>query len=304
MKRWLHWAGVAVSIACLGFFIRALAGHWQALAALDLGGLTGAALAAMLLYLLTYVLAAKAWQLGLGMFAIRASFRTSTRILLLSQIGKYLPGNLGHHIGRVVLARQLGLKTDAVIASMLLDTALVLMAGALCSLPAASLLLQAADGPLAGVHPVLPWAASAIGLAVLAVFASSRARRRLRGWLPTMFAPSPAALMGIVACHALSFILGASALYVLCQALAAAGVTTALGQVVGVYAAAWVLGFVMPGSPAGLGVRELVLLLGLAPIYGASDATAAAALLRLVTVGGDGVAFAVGTVFPRRWGEP
>lgn len=302
MRRWLYWAGAAVSIACLAFFARAFAGHWQSLGALDWRSLAGTALLpAMLLYLCTYGLAAKAWQLGLGMFAGRISFPQSARILLLSQIGKYLPGNLGHHVGRVLLARRGGLPSDAVVASMLADTFLVLVAGALCSLPAAGLLATAA-GHAAGTRPLVQWGAPAVAVVagMLALLASSRVRRRLWHLLPTTFQPSPRALAGILSCHGLSFVLGAAALYVLCQALSPAAAGTGAAKVLGTYAAAWVLGFLMPGSPAGLGVRELVLLLGLGPIYGEGTAATATALLRLATTAGDGLAFVAGAALSRR----
>lgn len=301
MKRWLYWAGAVVSIACLAFFARALASQWASLSELDWGGLLGAALLpAVLLHLCTYALAAKAWQLGLRMFAQRVSQAESARILLLSQIGKYLPGNLGHHVGRVLLARRAGLGAEAVVASMLVDTLLVLAAGALCSLPAAGLLLATAADRSADLEPLLLWGLPAVVAGVLVVLASARVRHQLGRRWPVAFRPSPGALGGIFACHALSFAIGAAALYLLCEALAGAAGSAAPGKVLGAYAAAWVLGFLMPGSPAGLGVRELVLLVGLGPMYGPGIATAATALLRLVTTTADGLAFAIGAALSRR----
>ena len=62
----------------------------------------------------------------------------------------------------------------------------------------------------------------------------------------------------------------------------------------GIYAVAWVLGFVMPGAPGGLGVREVVLLAALDPLYGSATAVGLAVALRLVTTLGDGVSFLAG----------
>lgn len=47
---------------------------------------------------------------------------------------------------------------------------------------------------------------------------------------------------------------------------------------------AWMAGYLVPGAPGGLGVREAVLLLGLAPTVGEPSALAAAASYRMVTV--------------------
>jgi len=65
----------------------------------------------------------------------------------------------------------------------------------------------------------------------------------------------------------------------------------------GVFALAWVAGFVTPGAPAGLGVRDAILMTGLTPVYGAGTALGLTVILRLVTSAGDGVAFLIGLAF-------
>jgi len=59
----------------------------------------------------------------------------------------------------------------------------------------------------------------------------------------------------------------------------------------GIFAIAWIAGFVTPGAPAGLGVREAVLVMGLTPIYGSGMAVGLSVTLRIVTTLGDGLAF-------------
>ena len=49
-------------------------------------------------------------------------------------------------------------------------------------------------------------------------------------------------------------------------------------------ALAWLLGYVMPGAPAGVGVRETVLVIGLGPALGEADALVLALAYRFVTV--------------------
>jgi len=62
----------------------------------------------------------------------------------------------------------------------------------------------------------------------------------------------------------------------------------------GIFAVAWVVGFITPGAPAGVGVREAVLVAALTPLYGNEVAIGISALLRLVTILGDGFAFLIG----------
>src|SRR5687768_12327760 len=57
----------------------------------------------------------------------------------------------------------------------------------------------------------------------------------------------------------------------------------------GWFALAWALGYVTPGAPAGLGLREAVLAIGLSPVLGEAQAFALALAYRLVTVAADAV---------------
>ena len=108
--------------------------------------------------------------------------------------------------------------------------------------------------------------------------------------------PSSGASIRIIALHASSFILGALALWCVLQMMGSYPLTAGL---VGVYATAWLIGFLVPGAPAGLGIREALLLTGLGILYGAGSAAMGAVLLRAVTVAGDGLAFAAGLLMRR-----
>jgi hypothetical protein len=59
---------------------------------------------------------------------------------------------------------------------------------------------------------------------------------------------------------------------------------------VGAYAFAWLVGFVVPFVPSGLGIREATLVALLTPYLGAAGATALAVALRLANIAGDLVA--------------
>lgn len=292
MKRALYWLGGLASLACAGFFVRAIAEHWDAVASIPWGsGVLAASALALLAYVSTYAIAIGVWQWCLQALGRPLDHRRAAIVLMLSQFAKYLPGNIGHHVGRVALARNAGVPVDIAVASIVLETFLVVLAGAICSLPALALLLHVGVQQLNMADRTLP--APLLPVAVVGCLAAAGAmawfwRRHILGRsFPLRRATRSLTLASLGLC--LSFALGGTALFLLCNALS---VTHAPWlDVVAVYAAAWLLGFLVPGSPAGVGVRELVLMLGLTPIYGASSATMAAALLRLVTVAGDGLVF-------------
>jgi len=70
--------------------------------------------------------------------------------------------------------------------------------------------------------------------------------------------------------------------------------------VVSLYTTAWLLGFLLPGAPGGIGVREAVFLLLLSGIYGQGVAAAMAVVMRAISILGDLVAFGLGILLSHR----
>ncbi len=73
------------------------------------------------------------------------------------------------------------------------------------------------------------------------------------------------------------------------------GLGVPLVSAAGAYVLAWLVGFLTPGAPAGLGVRELALLFLLKGIVNEADLLFAAVLWRGITVGGDVLFFGLGS---------
>jgi uncharacterized membrane protein YbhN (UPF0104 family) len=297
VKRWVPWLGAAASVVCAGFFLRAIARNWHALSRLDWSVATIAAvLGALACYLLTYALASRSWQLELRLVGIASSYVELARIVLRSQFAKYLPGNVGHHVGRVLLAGRAGLDIRRVIPSMILDTTIVLLAGVFAALPAMALVLRVLEQRQIHIpHATVLAAVGALALSlVLLMLSLPLVRRKLGALVPNdLLRWNAATAAQAFICQIASFALGATALYLLLivMGVPSSGSQHLWIQVAGIYSAAWLLGFLMPGAPAGLGVREFVLLLGLSPLFGEAQATAASLMLRLITTLGDGIAF-------------
>jgi glycosyltransferase 2 family protein len=62
------------------------------------------------------------------------------------------------------------------------------------------------------------------------------------------------------------------------------------------FSSAWVVGYVVPGAPGGLGVREAMMVVLLAPLTGEAVATGLAVSMRLTTLLGDGLTVLVGVM--------
>ncbi len=70
-------------------------------------------------------------------------------------------------------------------------------------------------------------------------------------------------------------------------------------QLTCLFAVAWVAGYLTPGAPGGVGVREAMMVLLLPPVVGSGVAVGLAFTLRIATTLGDLVAFLAGMVVRR-----
>ncbi|UBB24484.1 flippase-like domain-containing protein [Pseudoxanthomonas japonensis] len=297
--------GLLIGIACLALFVRTAAHHWEAFRALKLGGdVVLYLLLAAAAYLLTYLVSSRAWQLSLRTQGVRFPYLESLKILLVAQIGKYIPGNIGQHIGRVVLARRAGIDPSTCVSSMLVETMLLLIGAAFCSLAAFDLFLSAYSQHEGMIRRNVLGAllATVLVLSIAVLFPSPR--RWLAGHVirqSSLLSRGGALLSSrILLAHGLSLVLGALALWLAVQAASPLHSSTFSFEILGIYSVAWLIGFVVPGAPAGLGIREALLVLGLSPLVGVQVATTSTALFRVTTVLGDGLAFCLGFAMRRR----
>ena len=274
----LNWAGSLLAVLGVGFVIRKLAQYSDQV---DFGKLAGQDWLALLLLVavgaLSGLLLAAAWRALLQQQGVAISNATAVRIYGISQIAKYVPSNVAHLLGRQALASADGLPTWPVAKSTLWELGCLPYAALLCA-PLALPLLD---------RTVAPWV-GALGFAA-ALLLGIGAAYRLTG----------AAVARAVACHLLYLaIAGAQFLLVLMLLVPTAELAPVALAVCGAYVLAWVAGFLTPGAPAGVGVRELVLYLLLSHIVSQPDLLAAVVLARAVSVCGD-VVFYFGAMSTR-----
>lgn len=255
---------------------------------------------ALALYVLSQLLAARAWAGTLAIFSVRLPRHRAETQLLVSQIGKYIPGNVAHLLGRLALARADGVPAGPFGLALLVEVGIVLGTGAVL-LTAMVLIAPELVGKLIPEGSDLSQQAlsrAMVLLLVLAVCAClwiiGTGLRRPEG--DATVALSRAGLPVVL--HAINFaILGLSLACVLRALEHGHGAGSLLP--VAVFIVAWTVGFLTPGSPGGLGVREGLIVLGLGLAIGNGPALAAALLHRAVCILGDLVSFAFGLALRR-----
>ena len=208
----------------------------------------------------------------------------------MTQVARYVPGNVAHLLGRAAWLRGGALSDAALGRATLVELVLIPLAAALALalaaplLPWAALLGPLGLGGLAGaapiVAPLLLMAGAGAGLPIAALAAGGEAAlgRRVAALVRPLILAT-----GFMLWLGASFALVASIVGPVAWPVAfAAGL------------AAWLAGYATPGAPGGLGVREAVLVAVLTAADAGALAILAAALHRLVTTVGDLVCFLIG----------
>jgi uncharacterized membrane protein YbhN (UPF0104 family) len=309
MKHLSKAIGLVLALAAGIYFVfyahRALAG--KDLSALLDGKVVLAAVGLTALYTLSILVTAVAWTRLLRAMRQPASFTRLFPILATTQFGKYLPGNVAQHIGRVALSRTAGVQLPAALFSVAYELLLALVAsahiGALTLLwapPEALLQWRIFQYRLPLLIAVTVGAIAALLLAPriavwLARFRSNQssdqasALTQLHLDVPTVGA--------CYALYAIGFFMVGCGLWLVAHALGD-GSEHIPGVIffVGAFAGSWILGFIAPGAPAGLGIREAILSAWLSGSLPPTQVVLLVVILRIATTLGDLINFAWGSI--------
>ncbi len=216
------------------------------------------------------------------------------RLYARTALAKYLPGNVFHFVGRQLAANWSGMNHLVLARASLLENFSLL-----CAASIAGSLTWLGNQPAAGTIPflfILAGGAAAAAIPALLYVLALKFRPELMtdDWsLATMYprlAPS-------FTLQVLFFVISGTLFFVICRLMSLDEVEISWLAVFPVYALAWLIGFVTPGAPGGLGVREAILTTFLGGVLGEAVAVQAALLFRLVTVLGDLVFAGLATVF-------
>jgi len=229
-----------------------------------------------LAYGLAGLLLALAWRNLLCHFGTIIRPTMAVWIYGVSQLAKYVPGNIAHLAGRQALGIATGLTGWILAKSAVWELGMI----AAAAVPFGLLAL-----PL--IEPTVSVAFSVGGYFALVSLTAILARRLIGPSVARAFVLHT----GFLAISGLIFV---------------ALVTLVSGEhnrtglpwlpVCGSYVIAWLCGLATPGAPAGIGVRELVLLFLLNGLMSEADLTLTVLLARIATLAGDLLFFLIGSL--------
>lgn len=261
-----------VAAVVLFFAARSLAGQWgqvgTRLTHLQFGWQWIAA--ASVLVLVSFALLIEGWRRVLGAWDSRLPFRHAARIWFLSNLGKYVPGNIWSLTAMGMMARERGISGIAAAGSSVIMQMVSLVTGAAIVMVTGAKLLG---------EPLLVGAA--VLLLIMGLLAAPRLLPPLAIWVGNLtgreIAPPtvPATSIWTAAvASSLSWLLYGLAFQLFVHGM----LGSAPGEIssyIAVYSAAYILGFISPIAPAGLGVREFTLAAFMTQLGLANEADAA-----------------------------
>jgi glycosyltransferase 2 family protein len=220
-------------------------------------------------------------------------------LFLASQLARYTPGKVGLPLVRMDGAPRIGLARSLVGVSVFVEGASWAATAALLGFALLSGSTQA-EGLVGLVGRLAPplLVLSALGLLGLLLVDRSRYPQRLR----TFLAPEghgPVVPFGVPLVQLVFWALIALHGYLMSVAVGANA--SAAMSASGFFVIAPLAGFVVVAAPAGLGVREAVLLAGLGPLAGSAAALGAALLSRAATLAMEIVTWSIVRAV---WGAP
>jgi uncharacterized membrane protein len=285
MARLRPWLQAGVFLLAIGFLAALIGSQWRQLQGYPWQIQIGWLLLALALLWLTWLLELNQWRFILGRLGGALSYGEAARIWFLSNIIRYIPGNVWQFLGMSEMAAQHGIPRTATFTSIALHQAVSTLAG---------LLLAAIYFALAGhgawfdrLRPAL-WLAP-LGLIFLHPRVLEATLNRALTWLKrpalriTLTVADLARLLLAYSLVWLGFGLGFSALV---RGLTPITPAQAPWMMAG-YAAAYVLGYLSLLTPSGLGVREGVLVLLLQSLFSAPLPAIIAIVARLWMVIGE-----------------
>lgn len=249
----------------------------------------------LILYILVVTNGCLIWHtLMKGFTDFKMPFLKSLHIFFLAQLAKYAPGNIGHHVGRLYLTKKYQYNSLQVISAMIIENILPIIASCVFILyllyvnqTSITEYTQTQLGNNALVYALMP-----IVLIFFAVFFIRNKILRISRKYVDENMRFRNILMSLILSFLNFIVLGFILLFLIKNHFSTTHDDFVL--ITSIFAVSWLLGFVTPGSPGGIGVREALLVLFLTPLYGEAISVWLSIMLRIITTVGDGLAFLIG----------
>jgi glycosyltransferase 2 family protein len=271
-SRWLKLAVVVVVVALAVYKID---GEWKDVheALVKMGFL--ACFEALLALLVMQFATLMQWRALLTGIGSKVSVPTAARIFFIGQLGKYIPGSVWPVLTQMELGARANIPRERAAGASILTMILSV---------ATALLVAAATLPFAHLSFGYTWVFAFVPVILICLY--PKVLNPLLNLLfklvkrPGLDQPvTLTVLLRALGWSLFAFIANGVQIWILADKLGASGGRIIL-VAIGGYAFAWCMGFVIIFTPAGAGVRDVLLIVFLTPLIGGSNALAVSLVSR------------------------
>lgn len=244
---------------------------------------------------ITVYMSGNVWYGWLSFFSGKTNQRKETLcVYAKANIGKYLPGNVMHYVERNLFANKMGISQKKLAVSTVMEVfSLVTVAVVIAVVFSFRQLEQALSHILGENYLEIVLCVLAAGILVIAAAAflfRKKLQVILQGYRMVDFVKT--FLKNMVWYAVVLGTLGVIMVVLYCY-MGGAFTMESAQLIISGYIIAWVLGFIVPGAPGGIGVRELVITLLLSSVVGEGLVVTLSVTHRLITIVGDFMAYLV-----------
>lgn len=291
-------AGYALVILALGFIFQRFWNSWHILDWSIPNTALWVLIGGIIVYALSNFMLSFAWGELLQKCGENAlNSQTCHGIYGRTQLNKYIPGNIFHFVGRHMLSRQFKCSHFALICALGYEIMLLAGVAGIIALPGVFLLTLSQETTWMYAIPIIGLAFIFLFLISLEYYSPALLEKHVSfllkhlGHDQTLLAGKRLIpireLWKVILAYWFYFNLNAVVFIALIYAFQSHITQQDIFLLLSGYAFAWLVGFVVPGAPAGLGLREVVLLAVVAPVWGEPLGLLVIGLFRLMTVAGD-----------------
>ncbi|WP_268040817.1 lysylphosphatidylglycerol synthase domain-containing protein [Clostridium aestuarii] len=226
-------------------------------------------------------------------------------IYIKSNIAKYLPGNIMNLVGRNVLAGKLGFKQISIATSTVMEiiifgctTMMLSFLFSITKLKDVFNLIQKYIDYKFIVVIILVCSLLIIFMIVYMINNKNQCIKEIKKYVTTSFLKLSIKLVFL---YSIYFIFSGIMLGIVLKNI----LNVSIGfvdffQIIGIYIISFFVGYITPGAPGGMGVREAVLIVLLTNVIGSDLATIASIIHRLITIIADIIIYGIGYFYIRK----
>lgn len=254
----------------------------------------GAGTVVILLYLVSVFITAAFFTFTLMKISgAKVPFREIISVYITSNLFKYLPGNVLHYVGRNSLGAAHGIPhKDIAFTSLFEAMGNVLFVGLASILIGFPFFRQLASAAFGENHFWVIGGVFICFIGIITLIILFHISNRFRGLVVRLFSKETKQIwfIGIVV-FCFNYIVNGFSYYLILTTLINTGAEIAFLSVLAIYNLAWLAGFVTPGAPGGIGIKEFVLILFLGSMVGNSVLMISVVLHRMMLILTDVLAY-------------